>query len=103
MACREKSLRFLQKVLDRHQSYATLVFRAEVPSRLFEPLTHENLLGDHAHRRGVSMEAVHQLLQQVLEVVVRVVVSGVVISSVCRLMVDDVGGLLRKRRKAVRR
>lgn len=49
------------------------------------------------------MEAVHQVLLQVLEVVVRVVVLGVVISSVCRLTVDDVGGLLRKRRKAIRR
>jgi hypothetical protein len=49
------------------------------------------------------MQAVHQVLQQVLEVTVQVVVSGIFISSICRVTVDDVGGLLRKRRKALRR
>jgi hypothetical protein len=49
------------------------------------------------------MQAVHQVLQQVHEVVVQVVVSGIVISSVCRVAIEDVGGLLRKRRKALRR
>ena len=49
------------------------------------------------------MQTVHQVLQQVLEVVVQVVVSGITISSVCLVTVKDVGGLLRKRRKAIRR
>jgi hypothetical protein len=49
------------------------------------------------------MQAVHQLLQQVLEVTVQVVVSGIIISSICRVTVEDVGGLFRKRRKTLRR
>jgi hypothetical protein len=49
------------------------------------------------------MQAVHQVLQQVLEVVIQVVVSGIIISSVCLVTVEDVGGLIRKRRKAIRR
>ena len=49
------------------------------------------------------MQTFHQVLQQIFEVEIQVVVSGIIISSVCRIAVEDVGGLLRKRRKALRR
>lgn len=49
------------------------------------------------------MQAIHEVLQQVLEVTAQVVVSGIIISSVCRVAVEDVERFHRKRRKALRR
>jgi hypothetical protein len=44
----------------------------------------------------------HEVLQQVHEVILYIVVSGVVVSAVGRVMVDDIAGLTKRKTRRKR-